>query len=369
MPESDTRLVAGLMTGTSIDAIDAALVRISGRGPGITCDLLRTTTRTLGELTDPLRRLADGESFRAHDIVSIADELARKHVRAVSALLDGASCDLICVHGQTVYHRPPLSWQLMNATPVAIGLQTPVVFDLRAADLAAGGQGAPITPIADFVLFRDTDERRAIVNFGGFCNVTILPAAPEDDSVESTIAKLKARDVCACNQLLDGVARARFGEAFDTNGERAATGVVDEAALIALGELLAAQAGANRSLGSGDELGEWIAAYAGELPGEDQARTACSAVAATIAEAVEGVDRILVAGGGVQNRTLLEELRAQADSPIDLTDECGVPASYREAVAMAVLGALCEDRVPITLPQVTGVNPPPPVAGVWVHPS
>ena len=116
-----------------------------------------------------------------------------------------ARADLVVAHGQTVFHAPPASWQLLNAAPIARAVRAPVVFDLRQADLAAGGQGAPITPLADWIMLRahgPAAAGRAIVNLGGFCNVTILPSGAGPEGV-------RGMDVCPCNHLLDGVARRR----------------------------------------------------------------------------------------------------------------------------------------------------------------
>jgi 1,6-anhydro-N-acetylmuramate kinase len=166
------------------------------------------------------------------------------------------AADLVAVHGQTVFHAPPVSWQLLSAAPIAHALRVPVVFDLRAADLACGGQGAPITPIADFVLFRDEEENRAVVNLGGFCNVTLLERG---SSLE--LSRVRARDVCACNQVLDAVARACLGRAFDEGGSRAASGRVDAGSYASCSRS-SRHSRARRSLGTGDELGALVARHA-----------------------------------------------------------------------------------------------------------
>ncbi len=129
-------------------------------------------------------------------------DAALLHVEAVRAL-GCERLDLVVAHGQTVYHAPPLSWQLCAPGPIAHALQVPVLCDLRSADIAAGGQGAPITPIADHILFRHAREARAVVNLGGFCNITTLPAG--DDAT-----RVRGGDVCACNQVA-GRHRARAG--------------------------------------------------------------------------------------------------------------------------------------------------------------
>jgi 1,6-anhydro-N-acetylmuramate kinase len=356
---TEVRHVAGCMTGTSLDGLDVALMRLDGAGPTMRASLVAETSRPLGELAGPLRRLAEQQPLTAQEIASLARDLALLHLDALTELKRRQPFDLVCVHGQTVVHAPPLSWQLMNPAPIAHGLGVPVVYDLRAADLACGGEGAPLTPLADLVLFGHATENRVVVNLGGFCNLTRLPKGREPKQIGGG-------DVCACNQLLDAVARLRLGCAYDRDGGAALAGQEDAAAVESLKRLLAGQARQGRSLGTGDELAQWLDATAG-LPPADVAATAVSALAQTIAAAATPTDRLIIAGGGVRNRALVEGLKQRCDAPVDLSDVHGIPATLREAAGFAILGALCQDRVPITLPQVTKVRRAP-VAGSWVLP-
>lgn len=348
-----TRLVAGCMTGTSLDGLDSALVRITGSGPRMQVEFVSATSIDLGQLGARMRAVAEQKPHTAAAIAELARDFAALHVTALDAL---PKPRLIAIHGQTVYHRPPLSWQLFNAAPVAHAFGVPVVFDLRAMDLAAGGQGAPITPIADWVVFRSATEHRAIVNLGGFCNVTILKAGADVDAVSGA-------DVCACNQLLDAIARRRMHAAFDEDGRCAAGGKVVDSLQRELSSLMTGQ---GRSLGTGDELSAWVDAKS-SLPAEDLARTACAAIAACIAGATRGSEHLIVAGGGSRHRTLLQEIEARTRARVSVSDALGLPAQYREAAHMAILGALCQDRVPITLPSITGVAKAP-ISGTWILP-
>jgi 1,6-anhydro-N-acetylmuramate kinase len=354
------------MTGTSIDALDAALVAIDGTGLAMKASVVRCLSRPLGELADCLRGLAEQQLTSAGDVAWVSHALSGLHTEVLCELIAADRLDLVAVHGQTVYHNPPISWQLVTPTPIAHQLGVPVVFDLRAADLAVGGRGAPITPIADFVLFRAPDETRVIVNLGGYVNYTLLPREPAGASVSA----VRGGDICACNQVLDALARRVFGEAFDQDGQRAWTGRVRAEAFNELVALLGAQMSSNRALGTGDELTEWIDTHWESFVGEDLARSACEAIAEVVtrrALADVSADRLLLAGGGTRNRALMDALCERCEVA-SLTDEVGVSAPYREAVAVAVLGALCQDRVPITLPQVTGARGRPPVAGSWAYP-
>jgi 1,6-anhydro-N-acetylmuramate kinase len=393
----DVRRIVGCMTGTSLDAVDAALVEVTGRGLAMSARVLAGHTVPLGSLARRLRAVAEQVPTDAGTMARLGRDLALLHARAVRELLSiappsppsppraggraaigdssdapapsarraphasPAPIDLVCVHGQTVYHAPPLSWQLINAPVIAHELHVPVVFDLRAADLAAGGQGAPITPLADWVLFRGPSPV-AVVNLGGFCNVTLLPGGGGGpDAVEGF-------DVCACNLVLDAVARAVLGRPYDDGGRDALAGRVSPQALADLADLLGAQARAGRSLGTGDEVSAWIERYRARVDGRDLAASACHAIARCIVSRTGQASRLLLSGGGAQNRALVGAIAGLADAAVQTLDAAGaggVAPAYREAACFAVLGALCQDRVPVTLPRVTRLPGPAPVAGCW----
>lgn len=360
------RHVIGCMSGTSCDGIDASLVQIEGSGLDLRATHIRSANTDLGRLGDRLMAFARGGVCTAGEIAQMAAELSKAHAEVIRETLSGLPCDLIAVHGQTVFHAPPLGWQLIEPSIIAEAVGAPVVCGLRGGDLARGGQGAPITPIADWVLLRAAEESRAVVNLGGFSNATILPAdAPAHDT--------QGFDVCACNQLLDTLARLAIDEPYDHDGRVALTGTVDPVIHAKLADRLSAQAGARRSLGSRDEPGSAGDGWADLLhdcvrsaDAADVLRSAAKAIATVVAQSeVVGTDRVLLAGGGVMNAALQCELRDALPAPVVTTDHAGVPARYREAIAMATLGALCADGVPITLPNVTGCGQPAPVAGVW----
>lgn len=361
-----TRRVVGCMTGTSLDGLDVALVTIEGRGLAMRARFVRGRSTPLGSVGPSLRRLAEQQAMTAREVCSAQHDFALLHVRAIEALLDSEACDIVCVHGQTVFHEPPLSWQVMQPAPIAHALGVPVVYDLRQADLAADGQGAPITPLADWVLFRDETLPVSVVNLGGFCNITNLPAGEAE-----AIDRIDAMDVCACNQLLDAIARARLGCGYDTDGATAMNGAIVPRVYDDAKRLLERQAESGRSLGTGDELAAWVDAHA-DAASEDLLRSAGEAIAEVIVRRGVASDsrQVLLAGGGTMNRALIAAIseRAQGRS-VCTTDEAGVPAAYREAACFAVLGALCQDGVPITLPHVTRCSSPAPVSGAWVYPA
>ncbi len=360
------RLVVGCMSGTSLDAIDAALVRIEGNGLEMQPTLVRGASYPLQSLGEMLRSLADQESCSPREYAEVAHLLGVAHAVLIEKLLAEDSADLIAVHGQTIYHAPPLSLQMINPHPIVQTLKTAVVYDLRAADLAHGGQGAPITPLADHILYRDAEETRAVVNLGGFANFTWL--SPCRQQGHDALTSIRGGDICACNQLLDHLARTLLEEPFDDNGQHAAKGKVLDGPGAELRDILLGQSKAGRSLGTGDEAIEWVDSLSEDYASEDLLRTACHVIAKTVIGGLGDCDRVILAGGGACNQTLVQELRLSSIAELSSSSDFCVPGQYREAVAIAVLAALSQDRIPITLPQITGVVPPSPVAGVWIKP-
>ncbi len=348
------------MSGTSIDALDCAVIKVHNHGLRLRVELLATSTVPLGKVATGLRRLAEQQPMPAGEIAALANDFAMVHLAALKPLHAKHPLDLVCVHGQTVFHQPPVSWQLFQPAPLAQGLSLPVLCDLRAADLANGGQGAPLTPLADFILFRHPAEDRVVVNLGGFCNLTKLPAGDDLDQISGG-------DICACNQVLDAVARAVLDAPYDRDGHAAMAGHVDERAGADLARRLSKQAKGRRSLGTGDECAAWVEKFSPTLTPADLAATACAGVAAAITKAMVGSKRAILAGGGLRNRRLIAELTARAGIPVVSSADCHVPPAYREAIGWAVLGALCQDRHYVALPQITGAERTA-IAGVWTLP-
>ena len=350
-----------MMTGTSLDGLDASLVELRGRGLTIAARLVAGASRRFPpSLAADLRSAAAGEPRPAAWFASLARRFGELHADVAEALAKRAGpIDLVVAHGQTVAHAPPDSWQLLNPFPIAARLGTAVAWDLRQADLSAGGEGAPITPLSDWILFRDRSRQpatRIILNLGGFANATLLPAA-------GTLDAVRGFDCCACNQLLDALARRRLRRPFDRDGRAASRGRVEVRTLEVLRRRLAAQgrkaAGGGRSLGHRDSPESWLGVLDPLRPA-DALATAVEAVADAIASAItRGAGRssrpasILVAGGGARHRGLVAAIARHAGCPVLTLDRLGIPGEAREAVAMAVLGAVALDGVDLTLPQVT----------------
>ena len=356
-----SRIVAGTMTGTSIDGIDLALTRITGAGLAMKVELLGHLSRPLGELAPSLRAMARNSPMTAEEFTVISERFGQLHADALLELARQAEVriDLVACHGQTVFHRPPHSLQLLDPAPISRALDCPIVFNLRRSDLLAGGEGAPLTPIADWILFRN-HSAMAIVNLGGFANITLLP--PSDQSINQVLGF----DLCPCNQLLDEIARIRLDQPIDDQGRVATRGTVDQTSSMALKQRFGCEE-AVRSLGTDDEAFDWIDSDAGTLSDEDALATAIDAITSMILDACEGIDQLCLAGGGCRNMALVEALGRTGKSII-LTDQIGIPAQAREAVAIAMIGTLAQDHVHPGLRQITGYRDEPSFHGFWVNP-
>jgi len=331
--------VVGVMTGTSMDALDAALIE---RNDPHTPTLLHHTTTPLGPMASRLRAAAEQHPLTAGEFAKLSWDFALLNVAALEHLLiHQPTPSRIVIHGQTIYHQPPYSWQLINPAPIAARFRCPVIYDLRQADLARGGQGAPITHHADWQMFRHQTRARAIINLGGYCNMSILPAAATPDAAQ----QVRGLDVCACNQVLDAAARAGLGQPYDIDGRAAASGAVHDDAAMQLFAILQHQRDQDRSLGTGDEAANWVHDYAPQLAGADLAASAVRAIALCISETVQQytVDEVIVAGGGVKNThlltTLTNAIQQHISRPVQRSDAFGVPIDAREAMAIAILGS------------------------------
>lgn len=357
------RWAIGAMTGTSLDALDASLVRTEGSGLDLRVRVERHITHALDPVRARLRAACDGAAMSAKDFATLALDFGRLHADALAPLAERRPIAVAAIHGQTVFHAPPVSWQLLNPWPIAQRLGCAVASDLRGADLAAGGQGAPITPLADWIAFRHS-KATAIVNLGGFCNITWLPAAVQGP------AAIRGADICPCNHLLDASARKALGTPYDADGAGARAGAVSEPEARGLAALLERAEAAGRSLGTGDEATGWV--EASKLPPHALLATVAHAVGVHIGRAAvrAGHDRVVLAGGGSRNAALTAAIRVGApDAEVLASAEVGVPVEARESMEMAILGLLALDRTPITLPAVTGRGASRCVDAVWCLPA
>lgn len=353
-------IAIGIMSGTSGDGIDAAAIELDV--PARDVRVLATSSATYPRnIRDAVLALGEGGLTSAADIARLHGLLGDRYAEIAAGLLDeiGASkADVIALHGQTVAHLPDdhVTFQIGDAARVVRRTGVPVVDDLRSADVAAGGHGAPLVPFADLILFARLAPV-AVLNIGGIANVTLIPTSRAEDVV--------AFDTGPGNMIVDGVA-ASIGATHDIDGEGARRGTVDDHALSEfLGHAYFSQR-APKTAGR-EQFGSRFAARLLELvlkhggSHDDALATATALTARTIADALSREDRpitrVLVAGGGARNPTLLAMLeQALAPTPLEPTDRHGVPAAHREAIAFAILGAYRLRGLPNTLPRATGAK-------------
>ena len=368
MGNGGARVVVGAMSGTSADGVDAAAVRVLGRGAGMSATLLAHHHHPYpAELRQAIFRVRCAQN----DGVSLAElgRLARlialayaEACRAVTAAAGLSPDDVVAVaaHGQTLYHDPPNTIQWIDPALLAAEIGRPVVSDFRRADCAAGGQGAPLVPFADYLLFRDPSKTRVLLNLGGIANLTHLPAG-------GSLAQVIAFDTGPGNCVSDALVRAADpgGSGVDTGGRIAGRGVPVHALVE---HMLADSFFAQPPPKSTDVpamVGLFHAARAAsgrDEPLEHLLRTACQLTATTIADAVRRFcdpfpDELIVSGGGVHNATLMDLIRQPLGSiPVLRTDEFGIPSEAKEAVAFALLGAATLDGEPSNVPGATGAR-------------
>ncbi len=341
--EQQDRIAVGIMTGTSLDGIDACAVELRGRGLELQARPIAFASAPLDTLAETLRPLADGTPSTAAAIASARTDLGRRCAELVDELaLD--RIDLVAAHGQTVHHARDASWQLLDPSPIAHRHGCAVVSDLRSMDRAAGGEGAPITPLADWIMHRREDAV-AIVNLGGFINCTLLPATTHPDPLPA----IAGFDLCPCNHLLDSIARRCLDRPWDEDGAYAASGTTCLERVVPMADTLGSLHREDRSLGSGDECLRMVEELVDAVGGADAAATTCAAIASTLVQALEAHPPriVLLAGGGVRNTHLAKAIEAVAgDGFVVSTLEHG---DRREGAAMGGLFSLALFGVSMTL--------------------
>ncbi len=372
---SGRALYIGLMSGTSLDGIDAALVDFSHSAQQTLATHYAPFAPALRAELAALQAPSENEIHRS---ALAANALAREYAAAVQALLlsaqvDANSVTAIGAHGQTVRHRPELGFTVQLNNPALLAELTgiAVVADFRSRDVAAGGQGAPLVPAFHRALFADATQHRVIVNIGGIANLSNLPAGLLADG--QVHGPVRGFDTGPGNCLMDGWIAQHLGHPYDSGGEWAASGRVLPALLQAcLAEpyfKLPAPKSTGRDLFNRDWLSKHLA---GDEAAADVQATLCALTARSIADAVlaetasetasaagamPGGVASYVCGGGARNAHLLAALRAAAPSVAwDITDALGVQADWVEAVAFAWLARQTVLGQPGNLPAVTGAR-------------
>jgi anhydro-N-acetylmuramic acid kinase len=359
--------VVGLMSGTSVDGIDAALCEITGAGADATVNLVnfRFTPYT----DDQRRSIHALFSGDAAALCQGSFQLGEWLAAAAREVAGSQPIDLIGSHGQTVWHQPP---SLGAGTPSTLQLGEPAVIaartgvvtvaDFRVADVALGGEGAPLVPYADWVLFRRPGRTRALQNIGGIANVAVVA-----DDLERTFAF----DNGPGNMMIDALAPAASGGAdtIDRDGQYSARGTVQPDLLRQLLDDDYLRQPPPKSTGR-ERYGvpatrAWAERHRDRAP-LDLIATAVAFTAQAIADSYRrfvlpraAVDEVIVSGGGAHNRTLMAELaRALAPLPVRALSEGGIDADAKEAVAFALFAVAAIHALPANVPSVTGAKRP-----------
>jgi anhydro-N-acetylmuramic acid kinase len=375
-----TMTVAGIMSGTSADGIDVAVVRIAaGR--------LRPKLTLLAHegfaFPTALRRAVlaamNAAATSTAELARLNWRLGVAYAEAVRTTIrkHAVKVDLIGCHGQTLYHQAraasymgrsfACTWQAGEAQVIAATVGVPVVSNFRPADMLAGGQGAPLVPLLDYFLFAHPTRGRVLQNIGGIANLTAIPAGAAPDAVI-------AFDTGPGNMVMDALALELFGKRFDRNGAMAAEGKIIAPALAAALKNAYFQFKPPRTAGR-EEFGREYAAKLlaacrrySERP-EDALATATALTAESIAESYKRFVRrrmrghvdYIVSGGGARNPTLIAMLAERLEPlgcNLAASEDFGLPAEAKEAAAFALLAWQTWHRLPGNVPAATGANRP-----------
>jgi anhydro-N-acetylmuramic acid kinase len=400
---SEEMIVAGVMSGTSADGINVALVRMGGRASSKSAAGNRVGSKPRGR---GARGSTGGAAF---ELLGHAEYSYPKQVRgAVLAAMNAPAASvadlarlnfllgelyadallaaqrrlrmraaLIGCHGQTLYHQGEAArylgrklvatWQTGEAAVIAARLGVPVVSDFRPADMAVGGKGAPLVPFLDYMLFRDARVGRIIQNIGGIGNLTALPAG-------ASASDVIAFDTGPGNMVIDAVTQQLLGRPFDRNGRIAASGTVIEPVLDKILRREFFRRTAPKAAGREEFGREFVRDFrrmCGGAPKADVVATATALTARSIAQAVRGLSprrfnlrrpsfaEMVVSGGGAKNAALMAMLSDEISGLgicVRTSDEFGLPSEAKEAVAFAVLAYETWHRRPSNVPSATGAR-------------
>ena len=344
------------MSGTSLDGIDVAIVNIAGRR---VATIAHGTVPYREETRRSILAVSNTQCATA-DISRLNFELGELYVKAVTTVcrrhkIPLESIDLIGCHGQTIYHEGANTLQIGEASVIAERLGIPVVSDFRTRDIAAGGQGAPLVPFVDDLLFRSKSVNRVALNIGGIANITVLSEKP-----------VIAFDTGPGNMVVDQLVCLMTGgrKRFDRNGAIAARGHVNRMLLDSLLEDPYYKTKPPKTAGREQYGAEFVSKMvASGLSFEDLIATATALTAAAIAKGIEHyaprTTEVIAAGGGTHNRQLMAQLTAfLPGAKVATTAEFGIDPDAKEAIAFAILASRTWRRESGNLPSATGARHP-----------
>jgi anhydro-N-acetylmuramic acid kinase len=355
-------IAVGLMSGTSLDGIDAALVRMRPNGASYRVDLLNFLTAPFEpELLRAVRELLPPNAGTVEQAAHVHNALGKAFAQAAADVAGEMPVDFVASHGQTVWHDGPahVTLQLGDAFVIREHMRTTVCYDFRSADCAAGGHGAPLVPYVDALLLAGAQEDRVAVNIGGIANLTVLPRGADPSQVI-------AFDSGPGNMLVDAFVNARTNGAstYDRNGELALRGSVRAAVL---GKLLSDPyfaLPAPKTTGRERFGGQYLQAHAADLEPlsiEDGAATLAALTSESLAQAIRSAAaagaRVLVSGGGARNEAILRGLRERLPGfVVERSDAMNLNTDAKEAIAFAILGYETLRERAANVPRVTGAS-------------
>ncbi|HEY1685100.1 MAG TPA: anhydro-N-acetylmuramic acid kinase [Tepidisphaeraceae bacterium] len=363
MPDT-TRIIAGAMSGTSADGVDVAITEITDSGFAMQPRLILHHQHSYSAaLRQRIFALRSDEKISLHELAEVGREISLAHAIAIKQAASQAgmrSEDLtaIAAHGQTLFHAPPTTIQWFDPALLAYQTNCAVISDFRRADCAAGGQGAPLVPFADYLLFRDAQIPRVVLNIGGIANLTYLPAG-------ARLGDVIAFDTGPGNCLSDWLCRQYdpHGPGFDAGGKLAMAGNIHPNIL----QYTTADKFFAKPPPKSTDIPQMIDIFRAVIHVNpiasfpDLLRTACELTILQIQSALKHLKilastEIIASGGGIENQCLLDGLKKLPVSQVRSTNEFGIPSPAKEAVAFALLGAACLDGEPANLPSVTGAS-------------
>jgi anhydro-N-acetylmuramic acid kinase len=363
-------IAVGLMSGTSLDGIDAALVRILPRDAGYSVELLNFVTVPFEDTLDRrLRAALPPHTATAPALAELHIQLGAAFARAAHNAAGALSVDYVASHGQTIYHDGTMHCTLQLGDPFVIreALRATVCYDFRSADCVAGGTGAPLVPYVDVLLLADPVEERVALNIGGIANVTALPRGSEPNDV-------MAFDTGPGVMLIDAFVQMRTAgtRRYDEDGALAAAGQVDAAALA--GMLADPYFAKDPPKSTGRERfgAQFLLAHRSaleHLSTEDGCATLTEFTAASVADAIDALGmagtRVLCSGGGARNLALMRRLAARLPhARVETTDVVGINGDAKEAIAFAVLGYETLRERAANVPRVTGASRAVPLGAI-----
>lgn len=362
-------LYIGIMSGTSLDGIDVVLCRFDE--PRIEL-LAHRTFDWPTTLHRKLRELVSAEYYSIDELATLHVELSRAYADGVNQLLASngiSSTDVraIGLHGQTIRHLPHLgaTWQLGSGAALAAFTQIDVVHDFRSADVALGGQGAPLVPMFDLVFLSSSDRNRLVTNIGGIANVTYIPRSGIREDVT-------AFDTGPGNMIVDTLTQEFLGRAYDENGVVASSGTIDQALLSNLLSHRFFRQPPPKSTGRELMQHDFIPQFTDRVRShaltiEDALATAVELTAITLVAAANNGDTkkgpnsdfdLILSGGGAKNGFLVSRIASHLPSgaSIILSSDLGIDPQAKESIAFAYFAKAFIERIHIHLPHTTGAS-------------